>query len=129
MCLIIGIDCPFYLLVLEFPQIPAEELLAGVGERLWTGVFALADSYAGELAKAHRFPLEVESLRKNPCKGVFSSPETSNLGATLVTGRRRDEGCYMSWATLHRTCAEVYAGHIIQLTFHLDPGLFLYVVI
>lgn len=32
--LIIGIDCPFYLLVLEFPQKPAEELLDGVGEGL-----------------------------------------------------------------------------------------------
>lgn len=100
MYLIIGIDCPFYLLVLEFLQIPAEELLAGVGEGLRTDVSALADSYAGELAKAHQFPPAVESLLRNPCKGVFSSPEASNLGAALLTGRRRDEGCYMSWATL-----------------------------
>lgn len=32
--LIIGIDCSFHLLVLEFPQNPAEELLGGMGERL-----------------------------------------------------------------------------------------------
>lgn len=29
--LITDTDCPFYLLVLEFPQKPAEELLGGVG--------------------------------------------------------------------------------------------------
>lgn len=32
--LIIGIDCPFHLLVLEFPQNPAEVLFDGVGEAL-----------------------------------------------------------------------------------------------
>lgn len=32
--LITGTDCPFYLLVLEFPQKPAEEQFGGVGEGL-----------------------------------------------------------------------------------------------
>lgn len=36
---------------------------------------------------------------------------------------------YVLGYSLCRTFAEVYTGHIIQLTFNLDPDLFLYIVI
>lgn len=106
MHLITGIDCPFYFLVLEFPQNPAKELLDGVGEGLWACVSALADSFVGELKKAHPFPLAVQSLPEIQVK--LSSQEESIRGAALVTGRRRDEGCCVSWATL-------WAGLILNL--------------
>lgn len=66
--IIIGIDCPFHLLVLEFPQNPAEELLGGVGEGLWSCDCALAGSFVGELAKAHPFTPAVQCLPRNLCK-------------------------------------------------------------
>lgn len=68
MHLITGIDCPFYFLVLEFPQNPAKELLDGVGEGLWACVSALADSFVGELKKAHPLPLAVQSLPETQAK-------------------------------------------------------------
>lgn len=110
MYLIIGIDCPSCLLLLEFPQTLMEMLHAAKGAELGNDVSSWAGSYAREVARTHLFPLMMKILSRNPSKGILSSPQTCNLGATLVTGRRGDEGCFR--------CAEVFAGHIIQLIFN-----------
>lgn len=88
-----------------------EELCAAIGAGLGSDVSSWAGSYAREAARTQLFPPVMEILSRNPSKGIFSSPQTCNLEATLVTGRCGDEGCF-------RRCVEVCAGHITQFIFN-----------